>query len=113
MRKVWELAASYNVVVGIWTVFVKTSLANQEWEEMCSLNGAGQLGSSMKCSPFDERSGGFAIFVCCNDFTNTDDYSRILYLLANTCSRYGVGMIDDFKLDCFTQLGIYRSNLKS
>ena len=91
---------------------MKTSVADRVWEEIFNLNDSGQLGGNIMCSIFSERSGGFMIFMYCNDFTNTDDCSRILHLLANTCSRYGVGMIDNFKPDCFTQLGIYRANSK-
>ena len=92
---------------------MEASLADQVWEEICNLNDSGQLGGRIKCSPFDERSGGFTIFVYCNDFTNTDDCSRILHLLANTCSCYGVGVIANFKPYFSTQLSIYRSNLKA
>ena len=108
MRKLWELADYYNIVIGKWTA----SVADQVWGEICSLNDAGQLGGSIKCSPFNERSGGFAILVYCDDFTNTDDCSRILHLLVNYCSRYDLGMIANFKPEFFTQLGIYRSNFK-
>ena len=91
---------------------MKTSVADQVWEEICNFNDIGRLGGSIKCSLFSEQSGGFAIFMYCNDFSNTDDCSRILHLLANNCSRYGEGMIDNFKPDFFTQLGIYGANLK-
>ena len=91
---------------------MKALVADQVWEEACSLNDAGQLGGSVQCIPFNERSVGFAIFVHCNDFTNIDDCSRILHLWPNICSHYGVGTIANSKPDFCTQLGTYRSNLK-
>ncbi len=112
MATLWQLADSYDVVIGKWTVFVKAAAADQVWLEICGLNDAGLLGGSIKCSPYNERSDGFAIFVYCNDFTDTDDCERILRLLSEVCARYGVGMIANFKPDFFTQLGIYRSNLR-
>ena len=85
---------------------MKASVADQVLEEICILDDAGQLGGSIKCNPLNERSGGFAVFVYCNDLTNTDDCSRILHLLANSCSHYGVGAIANFKPNFCTQLSI-------
>ena len=38
-------------------------------------------------------------FVYCNDSKSTDHCYLILHFLANVCSRYGLGMVANFKPD--------------
>jgi len=111
MRKLWETADRFDIVIGKWSVYVPSKVADNVWEDLCSANDEGSLGGCIKLSPYNKSTDKFMMVVYCNDFTDLHDCQRILHIVHDIVSRFGVNIIANFKPDFFSRIGVYRNRL--